>query len=245
MQILIVWALSKELNVIKDKLKNSKRNFQINYLISWMWIYETVFSLTKYLENNSKPDFIINIWICWYKENKLDYIQIWRIIKQETWKELIVPIFVDFGNIETITSSEKIIDNPNLLEENYIDMESRAIEFVANKYKIPRLIIKVPADKIWDETKNFDYKKALINLAENINYKHLLEKICSYLYSIPKSDNYEYLKEKYRFSYQEFEILKQKISKYETLSNKLFIDFYNKNHILNKKDFLDEFYKLI
>lgn len=245
MQILIVWALSKELNVIKDKLKNSKRNFQTNYLISWIWIYETVFSLTKYLENNSKPDFIINIWICGYKENKLDYIQIWRTINQETWKELIVPIFVDFGNIETITSSEKIIDNPNLLDENYVDMESRAIEFVANKYKIPRLIIKVPADKIWDETKNFDYKKALINLAENINYKHLLEKICSYLYSIPKSDNYEYLKEKYRFSYQEFEILKQKISKYETLSNKLFIDFYNKNHILNKKDFLDEFYKLI
>lgn len=245
MQILIVWALGKEINIIKNELKNSKKNFQINYLISWIWIYETVFSLTKYLENNPKPDFIFNIWICGYKEKKLDYIQIWRIINQETWKELIVPIFLDFENIETITSSEKIIDNPNLLEENYVDMESRAIEFVANKYKIPRLIIKVPADKIWDETKNFDWKKALNYLKENIDYKLVVEKIYTYLDSIPKSDNYEYIKEKYRFSYQEFEIFKQKISKYETLSNKLFIDFYNKNHILNKIDFLDEFYKLI
>ena len=43
----------------------------------------------------------------------------------------------------------------------YVDMESYAVEKLAEFYKIPRLIIKVPADKVWEETKNFDKKRAL------------------------------------------------------------------------------------
>lgn len=245
MQILIIGALSNELKVIKEELKNSKKNYQINYLVSWIWIYETIFSLTKYLENKPKPDFIINIWICGYKENKPNFIQVWRIINLHTLKELLVPIYINFWNIESINCSENIVNDPNFLSENYVDMESWAIEFVVNKYRIPRIILKVPIDKIWTETNNFDYKEALNKLKNNIKYKDILEKIFNYLQDIPKANNFNYLEERYKFSYQELLILKQKISKYETLTNKLFIDFYNKNNILKKEDFLQEFYKLI
>ncbi|MBQ9554377.1 hypothetical protein IJU97_05570 [bacterium] len=49
-------------------------------------------------------------------------------------------------------------------------MEARAIEYCADKFRIPRLIIKIPYDRIGEETKNFDKQEACRKLAENLDY---------------------------------------------------------------------------
>ena len=157
-----------------------------------------IFNLTKFLDEKSQKsdffwyDFIINIWVCWFKKNwelkienwkiKDDFIQIWRIFNLTTKKEILVPIFFEFWPIKSIACSENIVYEKNVLwEENYVDMESFAVEFVADKFKIPRIILKVPVDEVWDETKNFDFEKALKLLEGNIDYKLLIEKIREYL----------------------------------------------------------------
>lgn len=56
-------------------------------------------------------------------------------------------------------------------------MESFAIEYVSQKFQIPRIILKVPFDKAWEETKNFDRKKSLELLQKNIEWKKTIEKI--------------------------------------------------------------------
>jgi hypothetical protein len=56
-------------------------------------------------------------------------------------------------------------------------MESWGIEICCNKYSIPHIFIKVPYDKIGQETKEFKKDEACKYLAENIDYKNLIETI--------------------------------------------------------------------
>ncbi|EKE26555.1 MAG: hypothetical protein ACD_4C00243G0004 [uncultured bacterium (gcode 4)] len=237
MKLLIVAATSNELNIVKEKIKSLKKNINISYLVCWIWSYEAIFSLSRNIENE-KPDFVFNIWICWYTSEGLDYIQIWRIFNEQTWKELIVPAFINFWNIRSISSCEKIIYDPIEIQEKFVDMESFWIEFVCSKYKIPRLLIKVPADKIWIETRKFDYKNALEKLEKNLDYEKILNVIIEYILKIPLDIDYSYIKNHFRFTFQEFEIFKNMISKYETLSWKKIEDFFEESRNLSKKDFL-------
>ncbi len=181
MKILIISALSQELKIIKDNIKILKiKDINVQFLCTWMWNYSTIYILTKYLEKN-EVDFVVNIWICWYKSKKNDFIQIWRIFNFTTKKEILVPIFFEFWKIVSILCSETpVFDNKILKEENYVDMESFWVEFVLDKFKIPRIILKVPVDKIWKETKNFDHNKALKLLEKNISYKKLILEIQKY-----------------------------------------------------------------
>ena len=48
-------------------------------------------------------------------------------------------------------------------------MESRGIEIVTNKFNIPHIFIKVPYDRIGQETKNFNKEEACNKLANNIH----------------------------------------------------------------------------
>ena len=68
-------------------------------------------------------------------------------------------------------------------EGDFFDMESFGVEYIGQKYKIPRVLLKVPVDRIGEETKNFDYKKALTMLEHNIPYHEVLEKIKVYITS--------------------------------------------------------------
>lgn len=56
-------------------------------------------------------------------------------------------------------------------------MESRGFELVADKFRFPRLIFKVPYDRIGAETLAFDKKKALSLLANNLDYEELIRQI--------------------------------------------------------------------
>ena len=56
-------------------------------------------------------------------------------------------------------------------------MESWGFELVADHFRFPRLLLKVPCDKVGEETLNFDRTLALSKLAQGINYQDLIQKI--------------------------------------------------------------------
>lgn len=62
-------------------------------------------------------------------------------------------------------------------EKGFVEMEIRGLELVADKFRLPRLFLKVPYDRVGGETKTFDKEKACKMLGEQIDYKALLEQL--------------------------------------------------------------------
>ena len=167
MKILIVAATATEINSIKKWIKSAeiKANLDIDYLCSGVWNYETIFSLENYLISHPEPTFIWNIWVCWYwnpnNDTKTDSIQVASIVNIHSEKEIIVPPFIAIEPLRNCFSSENVVfDKPIFSKEiwtteneMYFDMESRWIGFVASKYKLPYLLLKVPFDFIGKDTK--------------------------------------------------------------------------------------------
>lgn len=232
-KILIVWAFSGEINSIKKEIKKLNfTNIKLSYLTVWMWNYNTILNLTRFLENEKDFDFIINIWVCWYKDKIKDFFQVARILNLSNNSETIVPNIIDFWDLISIATSENIIyDFFQLKWEEYVDMESYWFEKVCDSFNIPRIILKVPVDKIWNETKNFDFKKAHEYLEKNIDYKLLLEKIINYLDSI-KKENLDLSKYNNYFNFS----FTQKI---------IFEKLYNKFEVLTWESFQKYFYNYI
>ena len=196
MKILVVAAMPNELKAIKEWIKsaNLKDNLDIDYLCCWIWNYETISSLEHYLSENKESTFIWNIWICGYwnskKENKSEPIQVSSVINIHTEKELIVPPFLQIAPFKTCFSSEIVIlEKPTFQKEIWIindemffDMESRGIEFIASKYKLPRLILKIPFDFIWgnDFLDKWNFKEnmwKISGLLADLPYFSYLQKI--------------------------------------------------------------------
>lgn len=182
MQLLICCATPWELKTVKTEIKNLnlKQNLKLHYLCTGIANYETIFSLTKFLTEQEDSDFLlVNIGICGYwnqGEKPENLIQIGRIKNHSTGKELLPPLPINFAPIKSIRSSETVLTEA-ISEENegFVDMESRGIELVADKFRLSRLFLKVPFDRIWEETKNFDREGACKMLAEKIDYKTLIE----------------------------------------------------------------------
>mgnify|MGYP007030160266 CR=1 FL=1 len=181
MRILVCAATSKEMGIIKNNIKNLNiPNLSVNFLTTGIWNYATIFSLMNYILNHKekKPDLILNIWICGYIWKKENLVQVARIINASTNKESIVPIPKLIATISICFCSEIPVYKNVLTEKNYIvDMESFAIDYISQKFQIPRILLKVPVDNIWQETKNFQYEEALKLLQENIDWKKTLETI--------------------------------------------------------------------
>lgn len=246
-KILIVTALSQELNIIKSEIKKFKiPNLKISYLSTWMGNYNMILNLTRFLEKNNDFDFLVNIWICGYDNEKKDFFQVARIINSSNNKELIIPNLINFWDLESIFCSEKIIFDSNLLNwENFVDMESYGFELVCDSFSIPRMILKIPVDKIWIETKNFDFKKAEQYLKEKINYREVLEKIWIYLEKIPKKIDFEQYFSYYNFTFSEKEIFKKFFYKYKALVSDNFEKYFSENNNYNKEDFLKNLEKYL
>ena len=184
MKILIVSALPAELKTIKTQIKslNLKTKLAIDYLCTGMGNYAMIFALTKYLTEIAGQDiFLVNIGICGYYSDTLPpaVVQIWRIKNLTTWKELLPPLPFLMGDITSIYCSEKPLMSWNIEWEGFVDMESWGFEWVADHFRLPRLLLKVPCDKVGEETLNFDRTLALSKLAQGINYQNLIQKILS------------------------------------------------------------------
>ena len=101
---------------------------------------------------------------------------------------MIIPPFLTVAPLKTCFCSENVtVEKPEFQkgistmdDEMYFDMESRGIEFVASKWKYPRLIMKVPLDLVGE---NGDLNRK--------NFKELSEKISQILKSLPYHDYLE------------------------------------------------------
>lgn len=202
MKILVTAATPSELSSIKSWIKSAKlkANLDIDFLCCGIWNYETISSLESYLIEKTEPVFIRNIWICGYwnpnNEKKSEVIQVATTMNIHTEKEFIIPPFIQVAPLRNCFSSENIVfKKPEFKKkiwvinnEYYFDMESRWIEFIASKYKYPCLILKVPFDFIWDETKEFldngdkfRGKENIANLLNNLSYSDFLHKILEWV----------------------------------------------------------------
>jgi len=239
--ILFVTAISRELQVIKSLVKNqSSKNMKTDFLVTGIWNIETTLSLTKKL-SEKKYDFVVNIWVCGYKQEKNPLIQIARSVYAPTWKECIVPIFFEYASLKSIYCSEvPIYDDALLWDESYVDMESYGIEKVCESFRIPRLILKVPIDKIWTETHNFDNEAACETLRQNIDINTLFSEIKNYLESLPQKYSPNIYLSHYRFTQSEKIIFEKYFYSYITLSDTSFETFFSTYSALSKKDFLGQ-----
>ncbi len=254
-KILIVSALSRELNVVKEEIKKlGLQNVKTSFLTTWMWNYNMILNLTRFLENH-EVDLVINIWVCWYSPPSNSPLaggeknfQVARILNISNNKELIVPKIIDFSKLESIACSEKpVYDQEEIWEEKFVDMESYWFEKVCDSFSVARLILKVPVDKIGEETQNFDFKKAENSLRNSIDYKELFWKINDYLenhFNVWKGkykfhhDLFETYEDRFKFSFSEKEIFKRLYFRYIALVNNDFDKYYIENKDKNKKDFL-------
>jgi len=169
------------MKIIKNNIKNLNIAWlSVSFLTTGIGNYETLFVLTKYLLDikDNKPDLILNIWVCGYVWTKEKLVQIARIINASTGKENIVPVPKLIAPVRSCLCSETPVYQNLLGEENYIvDMESFAIDFVGQKFQIPRILLKVPVDLVGEETKNFDREKSLVMLEENVEWKNIFNNI--------------------------------------------------------------------
>ena len=201
MKILVVAAMPNELKTIKEWIKSAwiKANLDIDYLCCGIWNYETISSLEHYLTENKEPTFIWNIWVCGHRnlknEKKFDPIQVTSIINIHTQKEVIIPPFLQIAPLKNCFCSESVVyEKPEfgdkfwtIDDEMYFDMESRWIEFIASKYKYPRLILKVPFDFVGEEkdVKEKNYKglaEKMVNTLKKLSYHDYLEKIVNWIH---------------------------------------------------------------
>ncbi len=240
--VLCAVATVWELKIIKEEIKKiSPHNMRVSFLLLWIWNYKTILHLQEQLINK-KYDFIINLGVCGYSEKYNKLIQISRIKNISNNKELIVPTFFRFSSLESIACSEVPVYSKNILNwENFVDMESYWLEIVCEKYSIPRIILKIPVDKIWEETKNFDFEKAKKFLSENIDYTKLIKNISKYLdqnnnVGVPLLEKYH---QYYKMTFSEKLIFQKLYYKYSVLIEdnwwKKFDIFIEENKNFNKK----------
>lgn len=243
--VLFVCALPIELKAIKEVVKNLNLiDFKIDFLISWVWSYNTIYSIKDYLTKNQKPDFVINIWVCWTINKKVfnDFFQVYRIKNSSNNREILTPIYIKFLPLKSILSSEKIITNKiEMLEENFVDMESFWIDFICTKEKIPFVIIKKVFDEVWEKSKDVNVEEIKSDL-ENFNYKDLILQIWKWLEKNKKIINLnenvlKFYKDYFRFTFSELEKFKKSYNKLIAYNND-FKDFFEENKLLNKKEFL-------
>ena len=181
-RLLVLAATGPEMKVIKSHISQLRiPRLEVKYLTTGVGSHATICSLTKLLSTTPAEDhfdMILNIWVCGYTDNKPSYIQVWATVNVHTHKESIIPIPCLVWPIASIGSSDVPVLEKDTCE--YYDMESFAIDYVAQHFQIPRILIKVPVDRIWAETITFDFKKALEALSENLDYRDIIEKIMAY-----------------------------------------------------------------
>lgn len=241
--ILFVIALPQELKIVKSELKSTNfENTKLDFLLNWVWNFNTIYSMKDYICKNGKPDFIVNIWVCWkINDNFNDFFQVSRIKYLSNNKEVINPIYIKAHTLKSILCSDKIItEKSQMIDEDFVDMESYWVSYICEKEAIPYLILKKPFDIVSNDSK----KVSLIDLENCLkwfDFKNLINNINIYLKKSSKFSTFDneiiYLKEKFRLTFSETDILKKYI-------NKEIAFWKNINEILEnlntkeKKDFL-------
>lgn len=215
-RILFISALANETNIIKEEVKKLwLSNIKTVFYSCGVWNYQTLLHLWKYLQEQEKFDFVINIWVCWYVHEYVKSFFVARIYNLGNKKETIPPAIFDFLDLKSIACSDlPVYDSDVLGAEQFVDMESYAIELLCELHRLPRVLIKVPVDRVWEETKNFDIKKAKKYLAEHIDYRKLMHEVQKYLDTRIKRIDFDPYFMYFDFTFAQKEIFKKLYYRY-------------------------------
>ncbi len=235
--ILFAIALTHELKVIKEEIKALKLPFKVDFLLTWVWVENTIYNLKDYIDKNWKPEFIINIWVCGsVNYDFLDFFQVYKINYLSNNKEIICPVYIKNLHLKPISCSSKIItEKKELWEENFVDMESYWIDFISEKEKIPYIIIKKPFDIVSKDSKKVDVNKLKDSL-KWFDYRKLLQEIDDFLQKNKSKTDFDKtildLRQKYKLTFSETEMLKKYLNKCIAFWEN--ISFDNKDELLLK-----------
>jgi len=248
-----------------SKIPKSPKNLQIPfYQVANIFDYETwkeliapvffKFWLLKTCISANKPikdldGFFNSFWIDntsqvkskkWIVRNGLEW---WRKDK-EGWE----------SHAEFVLTSG-LVEGDNFFQTSWdsfdlflLDMESFGFEFVAEKFNLPRIILKVPVDTTAEELEKFDFKKALERLENNIDYEKLIVKVKDFLDKNKKTDEFEKYFKILPFSVSEKEIFKFLAKKYQFVIGEFdnfFYEFVKQNKELPSKQVAKKLLKIL
>ncbi len=173
-------AMEKEAIQIAKKLGLSKvgeklySSDNISMLISGIGKQKTAIEIVKYLENNAKPDLIINIG---YAGSSNEQVGTWVSIAKCYNLEWEIPgeekYSMDVGNQNLITvnsiknlpcySAEGFVTESDIKEDVIFDMELHSLAIICDMYDIKLASLKKVSDNlsIKDYYKNIDMKEVM------------------------------------------------------------------------------------
>lgn len=165
-KILFVIAMEKEAKSIANRLELEKinsnlfRKENISLIITGIGKQRTAISLTKYLENNEKPDIIVNIGYVgstdspigtWINANK-SFNYEWQILDEEKYSinGLDKDILNDMKDIKNLPcySAEAFVTTTDIKESVIFDMELHSIYIICQMYEIELISLKRVSDNL-------------------------------------------------------------------------------------------------
>lgn len=159
---LICAALPAELKVAKE-LRAKK---WVQFLCTWLGSYRTILTMTDFLVQHPDVSEIRFVGVCWRMTDKKELVQVANVINAHTGKEIILPIHEKKAPLVTMLSSETPVHNLAQMQwHHYVDMESRGVALVAEQFRIPTTILRVPIDEIGSvNCEVFDREDAVIEM---------------------------------------------------------------------------------
>ena len=165
-KVLFVIAMEKEAISIAENLKlnkvneNTFCNENISLIITGIGKQRTAISLTKYLENNEKPDVIINVGYAGSTDAKIGtWVNVnnsfnyeWQILDEEKYslKGLDIIILIDREKIINMPcySAESFVTKTDIMESVLFDMELHSIYIICQMYGICLISLKKVSDNL-------------------------------------------------------------------------------------------------
>ena len=186
--ILLHCAMKKEAVQIAEKLSLNKtdenlyKGENVSLIISGIGKQKTAIEVVKYLENNPKPDLIINIG---YAGSSNEKVGTWVSISKSYNMEWEIPgeekYSMDVGNQDLVTienlkklpcySAEGFVTKTDIKEDVIFDMELHSLAIICDMYKVELASLKKVSDNlnIKDYYNNIDIKEVM-ELESSINY---------------------------------------------------------------------------
>ena len=158
--------MEKEAISIAENLKlnkvneNTFCNENISLIITGIGKQRTAISLTKYLENNEKPDVIINVGYAGSTDAKIGtWVNVnnsfnyeWQILDEEKYslKGLDSRILIDREKIINMPcySAESFVTKTDIMESVLFDMELHSIYIICQMYGICLISLKKVSDNL-------------------------------------------------------------------------------------------------
>ena len=165
-KVLFVIAIENEAISISENLKlnkvneNTFCNENISLIITGIGKQRTAISLTKYLENNEKPDVIINVGYAGSTDAKIGtWVNVnnsfnyeWQILDEEKYslKGLDSRILIDREKIINMPcySAESFVTKTDIMESVLFDMELHSIYIICQMYGICLISLKKVSDNL-------------------------------------------------------------------------------------------------